>query len=311
MLLVAGSMLLPQTWAGTAAGPHPVGVTRLDADGHLLALVWRPVRDAASRLTLADLARLACGEAAGDTAGTVPACLPEELAPVAGQPLSASSGGTAAPGRRPLVVLLGGLSARGLGLSSLAETLASHGYVAAVMAAPPSEVPRGFDDANVREARAAFGRVVDRLRDDPGVDAGRLVVAAWSFGGVPAVLEALARPEVRAVISLDSAMRYQYGADLIRAAGADPTAYRGDVLSLSAGVDNTVEKDEGVLEAMTRASVTRVVATGMPHAEFTDVGGAMHAMTLPAADRLAFHERYARVVASIVTWLRERVPTLP
>jgi dienelactone hydrolase len=225
--------------------------------------VWRPVDAPGARITLGELGGLVRPAAGADRSP----CLGEGLSSAAGEPLFARLDGTPAAGRRPLVVLSGGLNSAGLELASLAETLASHGYVVAAVLAPPGDSPRAFDARHVELARAAIAATIERLSRDDGVDDERVALGAWSFGGAPATLEALARPSVRALVSLDSALRYQYGAALIRdARGYVPAAYRGALLSVIAGVDNEVAKDEGVLDAMSNATRTRHLAPGMSHA---------------------------------------------
>lgn len=309
--LVAVATQTPTTtWAGATPGLDPVGVTSLADAGRVAAIVWRPVLSALPPIALGDLARLACPEPATEPAASVvERCLGTALGPAAAHRLYAGAGGRPVAARLPVVLLYGSLNGKGIELTGLAETLASHGYLVAAIAAPAAAGVRAFDEASVRAARGAVRSTLDALRRDPGVDLTRVALVAWSFGGVPMTLEALADPSVRALVSLDSALRYQYGADLIRASAGDRlAAFRGALLSLSAGVDNTVSKDERLIDGLVNATVTRQVAQDMSHADFADAHGAMGALTKPAAEQMAFRQRYGRTVTQIVAWLREVLP---
>lgn len=314
------------TWAGAAPGPHAVGLTIVphdpaSSDGRgYRSLVWRPVQADLEPVTFEMFARALCpSHSDRPLAALVDACFPnlaaavqarppgagpEALARIGGQRLHAGWGGTPLATPRPVMVMAGSLSSSGGEFISVAEAVASHGYVVAAVV-PPSRADRpAFSAAEAERARHALAAALSSFSGDSGVDTSQVVLAAWSFGGVPATIEALGNPRVQALISLDSAVRYQYGSDLIRSApGYRPDAFRGSALMISAGVENSVGKDDSVLVALSQRRIERYVAEGLAHADFSDQYGALPALLSPRAERTLFHERYARLLARIVTFL--------
>lgn len=305
------------TWAGLTAGTHAVGFSVLPlpespaGDGGARVFVWRPVEAPGVPLTVGTLAATVCGS------GPVEACFPGLAPPAeaAGGPdlavierlrLHGRSGGRPARVRRPLVVLLGSLGSPGAEFTALAEALASRGHIVAEIVAGRRN-GRRFDAAAVDEALDLTDRTIATMGRQGDVDVTRIGIVAWSFGGVPATLAAARDVRVRALVSLDSAGRYRYGTDLLRAAGFRAATMRARVLSFTAGVDNTVEKDDTVLAALPQERVERQSAVGLAHAGFCDHYGAWPAQGRPEADRrrftTAFRAMGERTVAFLATTL--------
>jgi len=321
-ILVAEAMRLLLAFAGIVglyvqpSPSHPVGFTVINIDpGGSRALVWRPVVAAGPVMTVSQLAQAACPDRPAvvdcfpDLAG--PTGLPDnarlssaELAAVARERLQASPGGTPV-GRLPLIVLTGAIASRGGEFAVLAETLANRaGVVVAVITASTRATPPKFTPAETAEAYEVLSRAIEALSRDSGVDATRVAIGAWSFGGVPAALTAMNSLRVRALVSLDSAIRYQYGVELIRSSpDYRPAAFSGRVLSLVAGVANPVPTDEGVLRAMTNARVETQVVTGLRHGDFSDQYLLLPLRGRPATDTASFPVRREDMVRRILTFI--------
>lgn len=184
----------------------------------------------------------------------------------------------------------------------MAETLASRGFVVAeVVSAAPSE--RG--GVTTATAAAATSRLADALQllaTDPTIDASTTAIAAWSFGGVPAFQLAVSDPRISAMVSLDSALSYRYGVDLLRTASlpARTTALR--MLAFSAGVSSAVARDDTWLASQPAVRLERATAIGLAHAGFNDLYGAWPAEVNRAASS-AFLNDHAQVVAAVVRFL--------
>ncbi len=301
------------TWAGLTAGTHAVGFSVVPlpespaGDGSARVLVWRPVEALGVPLTVGTLAAAVCG------GGPVEACFaglapPAEatggadLAAIARLRLHGRSGGRPYRVRRPLVVLLGSLGSPGAEFTALAEALASRGHVVAEVVAGRRN-GRRFDAAAVAEALDLGDRTIATMGRLDDVDVTRIGIVAWSFGGVPAALTAARDVRVRALVSLDSAVRYRYGTDLLRAAGFRAATMRARVLSFTAGIDNTVEKDEAVLAALPQERIERQSAAGLTHAGFCDHYGAWPAQGRPGADRRSFTAAFRAMGDRTVTFL--------
>jgi hypothetical protein len=283
----------PQALSGQRSQGFSVGVSTIQIDPStevtqsVRVLLWRPIREPLAPATLLDLAHLVCPAATG-----VADCF-RDLAQPTGLPgdvvlsssqldalsrirLDAGIGGAAIKVRQPLVVFAGSIGSRGAEFMELAQLLASRGIVTAIVI-PPFQARRPeFSAAEAESAHTRLKRAIASLVADRGVDPARLALAAWSFGGVPAALEAMNNPAVRGLLSLDSAIRYQYGVDLIRSSPAyRPQAYHGRVLSLVAGRTNPVPQSDRVMESLTNARIDSVVLAELRHGDFSDLYAAV------------------------------------
>ena len=123
--------------------------------------------------------------------------------------LAAVADAPPAPGRFPLVVGVGDAS----GNAVIAEYLASHGYVVALVSSPAQLdlAPAARMEWYVRDIELALAT----MRELPSVDAGRIATWGFSFAGMPALLAAMRSPAVDAVASFESAIFYpQYAPQL-------------------------------------------------------------------------------------------------
>ena len=170
---------------------------------------------------------------------------------------------------------------------------------------PPAGDPGGFDAAALARSRARLDRVRALMSARSDVDPDRTAIVAWSFGGVPAALAGCRA--ARAVVSLDSALRYRYGADLLRAARFDASPCTADLLSIAAGIGNSVPTDEGFVDAWPIDHRQQRTAAGVAHGDFSDRHGALPAATGPADAAAAFARRYGAVLDDVVAFLAARL----
>ncbi|MGI9628707.1 MAG: hypothetical protein ACR2QM_17870 [Longimicrobiales bacterium] len=98
-----------------------------------------------------------------------------------------------------------------LAQAPMAESLASQGFVVATAwsSDPPLVFPwedgsEADKQATVQEHAGDLGAVLDRLQDDPRVDADGTVLLSWSYGGQSAAILQERDPRVRAVVGLDA-----------------------------------------------------------------------------------------------------------
>jgi len=139
----------------------------------------------------------------------------------------ASFGAPAASGPFPLVLLTGGLNSPAWLHFRRAELLAAAGYVVATPASvglKPGE-KLSFDASGLGVQVADELCALAHLEGWPRVRRDRVALVAWSVSGLTAAALATRRPEVRAVVSLDSGLSYGYGDDLLSA--IDPSALSG------------------------------------------------------------------------------------
>ncbi|MGE0813158.1 MAG: dienelactone hydrolase family protein [Vicinamibacterales bacterium] len=194
-------------------------------------------------------------------------------------------------GRHPAILLLSGVTARAYFHLSLAERLARAGYVVAhvLPLGPAPGRAASISRPDVEDAARDAAAVLDWLRTDVRVEGQRLGVGAWSVGGVAALRLLQLRPGlIGAAVSLDGAAGYAYGRDLLESSAApSQSASRVAWLHLTAGVPNTVPRDESVLRAL-GAEIRE--APGLRHADFVTVA------TLTGASRDAVDAMEGRVV---------------
>lgn len=118
-----------------------------------------------------------------------------------------------APGtRHPAFVFAGGLQSGAEANATLCEWLATHGYVTAAFA---TAAPARYEPASVDIQLAELAGLIRQLRRRREVDADRIALGAWSFGGVAAALAAMSDRRIAALVSLDAATGYDYGYPLL------------------------------------------------------------------------------------------------
>jgi dienelactone hydrolase len=310
LLAASGSPVAPQS-QGEKPKQFSVGFATAESPGTGETagriLLWRPAPDDTSDLTVGDLSRLLCpktpavGECFPNLASAA-RTTPFDLARVASLRLRSAPFARAAPGRFPLVLLVGSIASRGAEFVHLAEALAAQGFVAAEVVPGQASPSRDFTREAAVGATTRLARALDDLGRDPGIDASRTTVIAWSFGGVAAYRLARHEPRVTGLISLDSALRYRYGVALLESDSAAPVRSGLRVLAITAGIENTVEKDEAWLAAQPGLLLERAVAAGWSHGDFNDQYGAWPSQ-VRSTDSAAFLDRYRRLVDLISRFL--------
>ncbi|AXB44984.1 alpha/beta hydrolase family protein [Amycolatopsis albispora] len=194
-------------------------------------------------------------------------------------------------GRWPLVVLSPGFTKPRATLSGLAEDLASHGFVVAVVDHTYENVATTFPDGRVTECVAceitrtpetadafwkklADGRaadvsfVIDSLLADWGrfVDGSRIAMAGHSVGGASSVHAMMADSRIKAGINIDGMNSTPLTGELTR-----PFLFLGRESQYAPGTgeqSGTWERDWASMTGWKRWLVVR----GPEHASFTDVG---------------------------------------
>jgi dienelactone hydrolase len=117
-----------------------------------------------------------------------------------------------------VVVFDGGLTSDALTYVPLNEYLASHGFIVISLPSLPNaeDKPLAFDVAGVESKTRDILTVLQQFDRVPNADTGRIAVAAWSVGGVSTALAQMQNDKVRAVLSLDGGMGYDYGPPLAK-----------------------------------------------------------------------------------------------
>jgi dienelactone hydrolase len=193
-----------------------------------------------------------------------------------------------APGRFPLVVYAPGYGGTPLTHTPGAEYLASHGNVVA-MSASQGDSPAGvtFDEAGQEHQIRDLELAIGALRGRAEVDASRIALIGFSFGGGSVVVEAMRAPAITALIVLDGTPVFQDASDIVRrATGFDPAAVRAPVLVVTS--DHLRDEDLTIVQSMVLSDRYLVRLKAVDHHDFIAspiITGVVRGTASPSARR--------------------------
>jgi len=190
----------------------------------------------------------------------------------------AMSGVAPAPGRHPTLVLEAGLNAPAHLYSALAESLAARGFV---VAAIPSfgggdGEALAFDSTGLATQLVDIERTLQVVRGLPFVDSTRVAVGAWSVGALPALAAASSHPAlVKAFVSLDGAVGYDYGVGLASQIGLRTECIRTPFLHMTGTRPALfrVPKSRHIFESLMGPNAYWATVPGLSHGDFTSYYG--------------------------------------
>ncbi len=255
--------------------------------------IWYPaLRDATRHLTYWDYVALAGAEtpsraSTADSAkdydgfsapfvghGVPPATVRQWL----GAAMLATRDAEPSRARHPLVIIAQGNGESAHDQAVLAEYLASYGYVVATC---PSQtrISGGLvtaDDvgASAEEEAGDLAFVIAHARVRPDVNGQRIAIVGHSFGARGALLLAMRRSGIGALVSLDGGIGTATGLASFRTAQSfAPEAMQAPVLHIYETLDAFMTPDWTLLKAMHNAPVWIAEASAMHHHHFTLLGG--------------------------------------
>jgi hypothetical protein len=254
-------------------GPHPVGMTSMGL-AEVMISIWYPAAAArgprAGYLTRADAELMLAGRTE-----PIEPIEPDELSSVRTNAF-ADAPPAGAPRRLPLVLLSPGFAHPRATLTSIAEDLASHGYVAVAVDHTHQRGPRdqAFWVKVVTDRASDVSSVLDELLGaDPSwpgaalIDPDRIGMAGHSAGGAASIAAMLADPRILAGSDVDGSTD-----PLIPDTGlARPFLFLGRDGQYSPGdgpAADTWARDWPLLTGWKRW----LVVAGAAHQSFTDVG---------------------------------------
>lgn len=257
--------------------------------GRVQLLVAVPAASAEPRWTLGALLAASCVPEGQPTAPRSQAACADRLMESLGStvtrarldsllrmPLASSRSMRPVRGRFPLVLIDGGLLGDAAAFASLAEYVASHGYVVVSVPSRPwaGQAPT-FDAHGVKAKIAGLRLALNIAATFPNVDASRTVVAAWSVGGLSAAWLAASDARVVSFLSLDSGIGYAYAPAILAELGASRLSPK-PVLHVTGGLQNPfpVQKDRTMLSRSPGPAWIATVA-GIHHSHFVPLTGAL------------------------------------
>ena len=333
----------PTDWRPLPVGPQPVGF-RIEnvvdstrprgsppAPRRIQLATWYPAMAAgARRLTYRDYVAFASAETTS-TAGIATSVTPSEESLIAvftgkGVPgatvrawldakMVATRDAAPAAGRYPLVVIAQGNGESLNDQAVLAEYLASHGYVVVTC---PSQTRISGPLASEKEIGASAEEeardlelLIQQVAARSDVNTGHIGLVGHSFGARGALLVAMRRSDIRALVSLDGGIGTATGLASFRAAPSfTPDSMRAPVLHIYETADPFMTPDWTLLRSIHNAPVWVARADAMHHHHFTSLGGLgagfgsiLRATNGTAATTASFIEVAASVRAFLDTYI--------
>jgi dienelactone hydrolase len=182
------------------------------------------------------------------------------------------------PGRYPLVVIAQGNGESAHDQAVLAEYLTSHGYVVATCPsqtrisgalATEDQIGASAED-EARDLEFVIAQTASRF----DVNMRRIAVVGHSFGARGALVLAMRRPDIGALVSLDGGIGTATGLMSFRAAPSfAPDAVHAPVLHIYETMDAFMNPDWTLLRSIHNAPVWIARADAMHHHHFTSLGG--------------------------------------
>lgn len=213
----------------------------------------------------------------------------EAMGRVLGQGVLARRDAPPLGGRFPVVVYAPGSTYPAFDNSVLCEFLASHGYVVLASPSVGQDTWRMGSDLLGLEAQARdLEYLAGFARTLPQADPERTATVGFSWGGLSNVLFALRDTRIKAVVSLDGAIRsealLQQARRLLHFA---PERLRAAFLLLQCGQETSIPGfgDRGFLEEARFADVARVVVRKARHHDLSSFSSLLRRASQPGASR--------------------------
>jgi dienelactone hydrolase len=212
---------------------------------------------------------------------------PEKLDALLATPVTAHMDAPAVRDRFPLLIHFPGLNdAQALNEFVMAEFLASHGYVVAVVSLLGSSDfdtdqhrdPRDIE-SSIRDAEFAWGI----LRTEPYIDANQLAVSGQSLGAIEAALFAMRNANTSAMIGLEGTYGFAGASEVLtKFYSYSPKRMTASILDLrkNAAQQQTVF-DLSALQDMHFSDRTLITVDEMHHSDFTSFAVAGYLFGMP------------------------------
>ncbi|MES2019000.1 MAG: dienelactone hydrolase [Pseudomonadota bacterium] len=188
----------------------------------VLTLVWYPTRESGGTVTNADYLRISRGDEQFDltpqeidrkvdawVSARATRMPREAVQKELQQAMWAQRDAAPAQGKYPLVIYAPGFGSAALENAELCEYLASHGYVVMASASMGSRSRAMTPDLDGIEAQAAdIAFLIGSAHRFAQTDLAHIGVIGFSWGGISNVVAAARDNRIRALVSLDGALRY-------------------------------------------------------------------------------------------------------
>jgi len=274
----------PPLWLNLKPGSFHVGYRRFLMGTDALD-IWYPAKNAGKAMTFRAYLHGTVGELSTFLSHHgVPAA---SIAQLLDASVYARSGAAAAAGRFPLVIIAQGNGEDAADQSILSEFLASHGYVVASVPSPTIAHPM-TDEAQVgafAEEQATAERASKATSKRFRVRIDRESIVGHSFGARAALLLAMQRPSLRAIVSLDGGIGTSTGVQSMESA---PSFRAGaklpPLLHIYETFDGFMRPDFRFIEGLNFRSLKLQQAASVHHIHFTTYGFA--AALLPEIARV-------------------------
>lgn len=191
------------------------------------------------------------------------------------KPMWAVRGAAPKNGKFPVVIYAPSINNTAFENADLAEFLTSHGYI--VIASPTIGADRRYikrDLANADMQAADIRFLIDYARTLPQADMSRVAAAGFSWGGLTNILAAAKDDRIKALVSMDGAVRY-YNSLVAEAKYAVPDKIKTPLLYLAqspASLEENIRIEQDLtgsfIGRMSKADVYMLTMYPMQHVHF-------------------------------------------
>lgn len=182
---------------------------------------------------------------------------PAQVAAERAKPMWAVRGAAPKDGKFPVVIYAPSINNTAFENADLAEFLASHGYI--VISSPTIGADRRYikwDLAHAEMQAADIRFLIDYARTLPQADMSRVAAAGFSWGGLTNILAASKDKRIKALVSMDGAVRY-YNSLIAQAKYAVPENIKTPLLYLAQG-PASVEENIRIEQDLTGSFIGRM-----------------------------------------------------
>jgi len=234
-------------------------------------------------------------------------------------PAAAYRDAPAVPGQFPLFLFSGGKASRADANVELAEYLASHGYVVAIvpqLGPSPQELELGSSPREIGLHADDYDAALIQLHTLPNIDFQHIAVGGHSAGGEVAVELAFRHSEVNAVVGLDASYGMLGGVRVLRqlpgyVSGRQMNAALLDLRRAEGSQD--VKLDLTAIDALHWPEIYRLVFDKAYHGDFTEWGMIAYVLSIPMPANSHDHTRElgyrvnVRVCEAVLYFLEARL----
>lgn len=207
----------------------------------------------------------------------------------------------------PMVIISGATNGSPFYFATLGEALATSGFVVVAISslAENDTSTCSYDTKCLLNQVDDMHKVVEYMKGENYVDTTRISALAWSFGGLSAVLYQQKFNQLKALVSIDAAIGYKYGKELMESSNLfDVENFSIPVLhfqSIRSG--EKIPQDLSFFEQITSKRKNVIRNNSLLHADFTSIYGDVLRYGKDIKDN-DFNKNQQDVIGQVIAFLK-------